>query len=100
MPKSGQKEVDIPAVVTFTSGAALLVDLGMADTMTREGIRKIAKIDPNWPFGEGRPFPYGRVSNAQTMDSGPFLDFFRGRETKKRGPDRQPRTRKPKGEPS
>lgn len=94
MPEDGPKEVNIPAVVTFTSGAALLVELGITPSMTREGIRKIAKSDPNWPFGDDRPHKYGKASNAQTMDTGPFLDFFRGREIKKRGPDKQPRQRR------
>ena len=91
MPKSGQEEVDIPTVVTFTSGAALLVELGIVDTMTREGVRKIAKEDPDWPFGDEPKIPYGKLANAQTMAAKPFLVYFRSRKVRKRGPDRQPR---------
>jgi hypothetical protein len=94
MSKTGQEEVSIPPVVTFTSGAKLLVDLEIVPSMTREGIRKIAKEDPNWPFGPDRPHQYGKVSNAQTMDTGPFLTYFRARTIKKRGPDKQPRRKR------
>ena len=99
MPADNQ-EVNIPAVVTFTSGAELLVELGIVSSMTREGIRKIAKADPDWPFGDKPKVPYGKLSNAQTMDTESFLAYFRNRTIRKRGPDRQPRTRKPKGETS
>lgn len=94
MPETGQEEVDIPTVVTFTSGADLLVQLGIVPSMTREGVRKIAKEDPAWPFGPGRPHAYGKLANAQTMATGPFLEHFRSREIKKRGPDKQPRRRR------
>lgn len=93
MPKPESQEVSLPAVVTFTSGAELLVELGIVESMTREGVRKIAKTDPDWPFGEGRANDYGKVANAQTMQTEAFLDYFRTRTIKKRGPDKQPRRR-------
>lgn len=93
MPNSDQEEANIPTVVTFSSGAQLLVDLGIVPSMTREGIRKIAKTDPEWPFGPRPKHPYGKLSNAQTMDAEPFLAYFRSRTIKKRGPDKQPRKR-------
>jgi hypothetical protein len=96
VPKSESQEVSLPAVVTFTSGAELLVELGIVESMTREGVRKIAKTDPDWPFGEGRAHNYGKVANAQTMATGPFLDYFRTRTIKKRGPDKEPRRHRPK----
>ncbi|MER8083823.1 hypothetical protein ABTZ57_01340 [Streptomyces sp. NPDC094048] len=92
-PDERAGEVEIPPMVTFTSGAALLVELGIVESMTREGVRKIAKTDPAWPFGPGRRYPYGRIANAQSMASGPFLEFFRGRKVRGRGPDRGPRKR-------
>lgn len=97
MSKPENQGVSIPAVVTFTSGAELLVELGIVDSMTREGVRKIAKTDPDWPFGEGRPYAYGKLAQAQTMDTEPFLDYFRRRVVKKRGPDKQPRKRSAAG---
>ena len=95
MPENGPKpegteEVPLPAVVTFTSGAALLVQLKIVTSMTREGIRKISKTDPSWPFGPGRPHPYVPVGNAQAMPTEPFLDFFRERGKLGRGPAKKP----------
>jgi hypothetical protein len=93
MPED-REEVEIPSVVTFTSGAELLKRLKIVDTMTREGVRKVSKDDPNWPFGPDRPHRYGKLANAQTMDTEVFLAFFRARTTKKRGPDKAPRRRR------
>lgn len=93
MPE-GSGEEENPPVVTFTSGAELLKRLEIVPSMTREGVRKISKDDPNWPFGPEPKHPYGKLANAQTMDTEIFLAYFRARTTKKRGPDRQPRKRK------
>ncbi|MFJ6215030.1 hypothetical protein ACIQGZ_17095 [Streptomyces sp. NPDC092296] len=95
MPENAEEVIEIPPMVTFTSGAELLVKLGIVESMTREGVRRVAKTDPNWPFGPDRPHKYGKVANAQSMATEPFLEFFRARQVKKRGPDKQPR--KPKG---
>jgi hypothetical protein len=73
-------------MVTFTSGAALLVELGIVPNMTREGIRKISKTDPAWPFGPGRPHAYKKIANAQAMDTESFLKFFRERPPQSPGP--------------
>lgn len=86
MPEGQDEEVEIPPMVTFTSGAALLVQLRIVPNMTREGIRKIANTDPAWPFGADREHQYKKIANAQAMDTEPFLDFFRARKTRGRGP--------------
>lgn len=78
--KQDQEETRLPPAVTFTSGAKLLVKLGIVDSITREGVRHIAtsKLYADvWPFGIDRPYPYGEAGNAQLMETGPFLDFFR-----------------------
>ncbi len=80
--------------VTFTSGAALLVELGIVPNMTREGVRMVSKRDREWPFGEGRQYPYGELAGAQTMAAVPFVEFFRNRVVLKRGPDKKPRSRR------
>lgn len=67
----------LPPFVTFASGADLLVSLGLVDEITPDGIRYIARTDPNWPFGDGRPCAYGNPGGTKTMDTPPFLDFFR-----------------------
>jgi len=81
----------LPLVVTFQSGADLLVQLNLAQSMTARGLRYIAETHSEWPFGEGRPHPYGKISNARVMQTQPFLDFFREHPPTGRGPDKQPR---------
>lgn len=83
----------IPPVVTFSTGAKLLVRLGMAQNMTREGVRRLA-TDPEWPFGPDRPYPYWDLANADVMETEPFLEFFRKHPITGRGPDKNPRSRK------
>lgn len=69
-----------PPAVTFTTGAELLVKLGIVDSITREGVRHIATSEryaKTWPFGPGKPHPYGEAAGALLMATDPFLDFFR-----------------------
>lgn len=73
-------ETRLPPAVTFTSGAALLIKLGIVDHITREGIRHIATSElyaKDWPFGPEKPYPYGEARNALLMATDPFLEFFR-----------------------
>ncbi|MET9725436.1 hypothetical protein [Streptomyces zaomyceticus] len=66
--------------MTFTSGAELLMKLGIVDSITREGVRHIATSDryaDQWPFGPDKPYPYGRANSALIMATEPFLEFFR-----------------------
>lgn len=70
----------LPPAVTFTTGAALLVKLGIVDSITREGVRHIAtskRYAKHWPFGPAKKHPYGEASGALLMATQPFLDFFR-----------------------
>ncbi|MEW1754101.1 hypothetical protein [Streptomyces angustmyceticus] len=80
-------------VVTFTSGAQLLVDEGIVDSITGDGLRYIARTRKNWPFGEGRTYPYGQMGNAKTMPLKPFLAYFRKNPPIGRGPSQK--TRRP-----
>lgn len=86
----GEEEVEIPVLVTFRTGAALLEALKIVPSITREGVRVISKTDPNWPFGPGRPHQYVMIGKAQAMETVPFLEFFRTRGKKGRGPARKP----------
>ncbi|MEU9703014.1 hypothetical protein [Streptomyces sp. NPDC047981] len=70
---------NLPPAVTFQSGAALLMQLGIVDRITHQGVRHIAETDPQWPFGDGREHPYWTLANATVMATEPFLDFFRER---------------------
>lgn len=76
-------DVPIPPVVTFQSGAQLLMALGIVEHITHQGVRHIAKSD-GWPFGEGREHPYWPIANATVMETEPFLDYFRRRERRRR----------------
>lgn len=82
MPTEEERR-DVPPMVTFTTGAELLVELGLVPNMTREGLRKISKTDPKWPF---RPKDYVKIGNAQAMPTRPLLEFFEKRTTRGRGP--------------
>lgn len=68
----------IPTYVTFKAAAQLLIDEGIVDSITPDGLRFIARTRPDWPFGEegeGKPHTYLRVSNARLMAAGPLLDY-------------------------
>lgn len=80
----------IPPVVTFATGAKLLVRLGLATSMSREGVRRLSD-HPDWPFGLDRPYPYWDLANADVMETEPFLEFFRKHPIVGRGPDKAPR---------
>jgi hypothetical protein len=83
---------DLPEVVTFATGAKLLMERGLVESITVEGLRYISRRE-DWPFGDedGRQ-PYGKIGNAKTMDTEIFLAYF------KAGPPRGGRGRKPKTE--
>lgn len=79
-------------MVTFTEIAKRLVDRGIVEKkITRQGVRHIAETDPAWPIP---PDQWLKIGNAWAMDWGPIEKFFRDRDTKGRGPDRQPRRRR------
>ncbi|MGW5003264.1 hypothetical protein ACWEP8_37050 [Streptomyces hydrogenans] len=67
---------DLPPVVTFATGAPLLIKLGLVGTITPDGLRYIARSDRDWPFGPGRQHPYLPVGNARGMSTREFLAFF------------------------
>lgn len=83
----------LPEWVTFETGAKLLCDLEIYPDATGDTIRYVARTRGNWPFGDGR-LPYGKVSNARTMDAKVFVAYFRKNPPTGRGPDRKPRARK------
>jgi hypothetical protein len=81
---------ELPPFVTFTSGAKLLVDLGLVDSITPDGLRYLARRNPDWwRFGDRKDqLPYVMASNVRTMETGTFLAMF------KDGPRRGGRGRK------
>lgn len=67
-----------PPFVTFVSGAALLVERGLVDNITADGLRYLARRNPEWwRFGD-RPdqMPYVMAGGTRTMETGVFLSMF------------------------
>ncbi|MBM9509948.1 hypothetical protein [Actinacidiphila acididurans] len=89
-----EQEPPLPVFVTFETGARLLIDLDIDPEATATAIRYVARTAADWPFGDGRPHRYVKVSNARTMETGVFLDYFRKHPRSGRGPDKQQRRRR------
>ncbi|MGS2592157.1 hypothetical protein [Streptomyces hebeiensis] len=71
---------DLPPFVTFRTGAELLVKLGLADSITADGLRYIARNAEDWPFGDGpKQMPYVMAGKTRTMETGVFLAQFQNR---------------------
>ena len=89
---------DLPAFVTFEDAARLLADLGIDPNATGDSVRYLARLrrDTTWPFGD-RPgqTPYGKASNARTMDTKVLLQHLEDEPPNphRRGRDKKPRTR-------
>ena len=81
---------DLPAFVTFTTGAALLTKLDLVDDITPDGLRYIARKNPDWwRFGDrADQLPYVMAGRTRTMETGVFIEMF------KEGPRRGGRGRK------
>jgi len=79
-----------PPFVTFTTGATLLAEQGLVQSITPDGLRYIARTAEDWPFGDedGR-LPYVMAGKTRTMQTDVFLTYFR------KGPARGGRGLKP-----
>ncbi|MFE1949896.1 hypothetical protein ACFW9D_05440 [Streptomyces sp. NPDC059524] len=83
----------LPPFVTFTTGAALLKELGLVDDITADGLRYHARQNPDWwRFGDRKDqIPYVRAGGrTRTMETVEFLKMFQD------GPRRGGRGRKKK----
>lgn len=80
---------ELPPIVTFATGAPLLMQMGLVESITPDGLRYIARTRDDWPFGEGRKHPYVPAGNARGMETHAFLAYFRS------GPVSGGRGRKP-----
>jgi hypothetical protein len=88
---SSMTEEALPPFVTFTTGAALLVEQGLVQSITPDGLRYIARTAEDWPFGDkDGQSPYVMAGRTRTMETGTFLAYFR------QGPARGGRGLKPK----
>lgn len=79
--KTGRKE---PTMVTFAQAAKLVVEHDYVPNMTSEGLRKIARSDPDWTVGED---DYEQVANAKSMPWALVKQYFEERAARgfKRG---------------
>lgn len=78
-----------PPFVTFTTGAQLLIDKGLVESITPDGLRYIARTAKDWPFGDkASQRPYVKVGNARTMETKAFIRYFASGPTRGgRGPN-------------
>lgn len=75
---SGAAGDNLPPFVTFTTGAQLLMDRDLVDSITPDGLRYIARKNPDWwRFGD-RPdqVPYVMAGTTRTMETGVFVAMF------------------------
>lgn len=75
-------------MVTFTDIARLAVELGLRESLTRQGARFLADTDPEWPVPREE---WIRIGNAWAMPWEPIRRYLAERTTAGRGPDLQPR---------
>lgn len=78
-------------MLTFTQAAERLVADEHVRSMGPEGLRKLARTDPEWPLAEG---DYGTVAGARTI---PYELVVKYIKTRSKRPGRGPS--KPKDEP-
>lgn len=91
-PPSGAP--DLPTFVTFVTGAKLLISLGLVDQITPDGLRYIARTDPEWKFGDGPgQIPYIMAGHIRTMETGIFLSMFPEGRPRRGGRGRKPETK-------
>lgn len=90
-----ERDPDNPLFVTFTTGAELLVRLGIDSEATAQGLRHMARNADDWPFGDGEgQLPYMEAGQARTMETGKFLAYFREHPRTGRGRDKAPRRKR------
>jgi hypothetical protein len=92
------QRADLPPSVTFEDAARLLVELGIDSNATGDSVRYLARIrsKTTWPFGDrDGQTPYGKASNARTMDTAILLKHLEEEPPNphRRGRDKKPRTR-------
>lgn len=89
---------DLPPALTFEDAARLLVELGIDPNATGDSVRYLARVrgKTTWPFGDrDGQTPYGKVSNARTMDTKILLKHLQEEPPNphRRGRDKKPRSR-------
>jgi len=93
MPSDEPEEVKPLTMLTFTDAARRLVEDEIVRSMTGEGLRKIARSDPEWPLSDA---DYGRIAGVRLVPYETVVDFMQTRSKRRgRGPDRRPRKQAP-----
>lgn len=88
MPKSDRGEEQRPTMLTFTQAAARLVDDGHVRSMGPEGLRKLARTDPEWPVTDEQ---YETVAGARTLPYELVVQYIQTRSKRPgRGPAKPP----------
>lgn len=89
MPNDKPAGEEAHTMLTFALAAERLVADGLVRSMSAEGLRKLARTDPEWPVG---PTEYGQVAGARTLPYERLVDYMRTRSKRTgRGPDKTPR---------
>lgn len=73
-------------MLTFMQAAERLVADGVVRSMGAEGLRKLARTDVEWPFGDG---DYEKIAGARLLHYEALVEYFRTRSKRSgRGPAR------------
>lgn len=89
LPGSQGKE-DQLTMLTFAQAAERLVADEHVRSMTPEGLRKLARTDPEWPVAPGE---YGVVAGARLLPYEHVVRYFQTRSKRKgRGPAKRKRS--------
>ncbi|WP_327710053.1 hypothetical protein OG912_16895 [Streptomyces sp. NBC_00464] len=96
MPEKTPRREEQRTMLTFAQAADRLVDEEIVRSMTPEGLRKLARTDPEWPVSDD---DYATVAGARTLPYELLVTYMATRSKRRgRGPDRAPRTGRPKAQ--
>ncbi|MFE1321624.1 hypothetical protein [Kitasatospora phosalacinea] len=92
MPKGKPQKGGPSTMLTFTQAAERLVVDEVVRSMGPEGLRKLARTDPEWPFAAE---DYQQVAGARLLPYERLVEYFETRSKRKgRGPSRALRAEK------
>jgi hypothetical protein len=84
VPEDRPGSEERPTMLSFTQAAERLVASGHVRSMTPEGLRKLARTDPEWPVS---PDEYGVVAGARLIPYERVVQYFETRSKRRgRGP--------------
>lgn len=84
MPVDRTESEEKITMLSFAQAAERLVASGYVRSMTPEGLRKLARTDPEWPVGTD---DYGKVAGARLLPYERVVQYFKTRSKRRgRGP--------------